>query len=201
MLKLSPSDRQIGLFGGSFNPPHFAHLVVAELIGEQFALDRVIWIPNYQSPLKKLEDVAPAHHRLAMTRLAVEGNDRFDLTDIEARREDVSYTVETLRTLQKHHPNTEFRLIIGSDSLATLAEWHEPEEILERVRLIVFRRPGATSASAPEGFEDRVAFADAPLLEISGTSIRNRIHSGRSVRYMVPEAVRTYIFEHGLYGA
>lgn len=189
----------MGLFGGSFNPPHLAHLIVAELVREQFHLDRIIWIPNFQSPLKRPEDVAPADHRVAMTRLAIAHNDRFEMSDVEVRREGVSYTVETVRLMQERHPDVRFSLIVGSDSLESFGAWYEPEEILKRVRVLVFGRSGTSSAPAPAGFEDRVDYADAPLLEISGTAIRRRIHDGRTIRYMVPEAVRSYIQDHGLY--
>lgn len=199
MLTVSPSDRRIGLFGGSFNPPHIAHLLVAEFVREQFDLDRVLWIANFQSPLKRVEDVAPAHHRVAMTRLAIDGNERFRLSNIEIDRGGVSYTIDTIRTLQDAHPQVDFRLIVGSDSLADFEEWREPEEILERVRLIVFRRPGTEQTAPFAGTEDRTEFADAPLLELSGTVIRNRIHAGKSIRYMVPDPVRSYVDEHDLY--
>ena len=191
----------MGLFGGSFNPPHLAHLVIAELVREQFQLDRILWIPNYLSPLKRPEDVASVDHRLAMTRLAIADNDRFEVSDVEARRAGVSYTVETIRLLQERHPDVEFHLIVGSDSLESFSAWHEPEEILTRVRLLVFRRPGTASPTAPAGFEHRIEYADAPLLEISSTSIRARIHAGHSVRYMVPDSVRAYILKYNLYTA
>lgn len=199
MQSASPADRHVGLFGGSFNPPHLAHLIVAELIRQQFSLDRILWIPNYQSPFKQLEDVAPAEHRLEMTRLAIADHDAFELSDIEVHRAGLSYTVETIRLLQEQHPDVRFDLIIGSDSLETFGDWHQPEEILKRVRLLVFPRPGAASATPPAGFEHRVEFADAPLLEISGTAIRARIHAGQTVRYMIPDPVRDYIQEHRLY--
>lgn len=199
MLTVSPSDRRIGLFGGSFNPPHIAHLLVAEFVREQFDLDRVLWIANFQSPLKPVEDVAPAHHRVAMTRLAIDGNERFRLSNIEIDRGGVSYTIDTIRTLQDAHPQVDFRLIVGSDSLADFDEWREPQEILERVRLIVFRRPGTERTTPFAGAEDRTDFADAPLLALSGTVIRDRIHTGKSIRYMVPDPVRSYVDEHDLY--
>ena len=201
MQRETPSAPQIGLFGGSFNPPHFAHLIIAELVREQFALDQILWIPNFQSPFKRVEDVAPAHHRAEMTRLAIDGNSFFDVSDIEVRRGGVSYTIETIHTLRERHPDVEFSLIIGSDSLESFRSWRRPEEILASVRLLVFRRPGAADASAPDGYEDHVVFADAPLFEISGTAIRNRIHARRSVRYLIPDEVRSYIYAHELYGA
>lgn len=199
MPEESPSVSKVGLFGGSFNPPHLAHLLIAELVREQFELERIVWIPNYQSPLKQDVGVASAHHRVAMTRLAIENNPFFEVSVVEVDREEISYTVETIRALQEMHPNVDFSLIIGSDSLESFGAWRQPDEILDRVRVIVFRRPGAESALPPRGYQERVAFADAPLLEISGTAIRERIHAGRSVRYWLPEAVRNYISKQGLY--
>lgn len=199
MLQPSPSDRRIGIFGGSFNPPHLAHLLVAELISEQFHLDRVVWLTNFQSPLKNDEDVAPARHRLAMTRLAIEGNERFSVSDLEVRRGGISYTIDTIRTLQEAHPRVDFRLIVGSDSLADFDTWREPQEILDRVRLVIFRRPASEAGTSIAGFEDRIDYADAPLFDVSATVIRSRIRAHKSIRYMVPESVRSYILEHGLY--
>lgn len=199
MLQTSPSDRRIGIFGGSFNPPHLAHLLVAELVAEQFHLDRVVWLTNFQSPMKNVEDIAPAPHRLAMTRLAIEGNERFSVSDLEVRRGGISYTIDTIRTLQEAHPHVDFRLIVGSDSLADFDTWREPQEILDRVRLIIFRRPASEAVTSIAGFEARIDYADAPLFDISATVIRNRIRAQKSIRYMVPEAVRSYILVHGLY--
>ena len=199
MLQTSPSDRRIGIFGGSFNPPHIAHLLVAELISEQFDLDHVLWLTNFQSPLKNVEDIAPASHRLAMTRLAIEGNERFSVSDLEVRRGGISYTIDTIRTLQDAHPHVDFRLIAGSDSLADFDTWREPQEILDRVRLIIFRRPASEAVTFTAGLEARIDYADAPLFDVSATVIRNRIRAQKSIRYMVPEAVRSYILEHGLY--
>lgn len=197
----SPSDRRIGIFGGSFNPPHLAHLIVAELVRDQFDLDRILWLPNFQSPLKHAEEVVPPTHRLAMTRLAVKGNDAFRLSEMEIRRGGVSYTIDSLRSLQDADPDVDYSFIIGSDGLAHFESWREPQEILQRVRLIVFPRPGTERVSPPTGFEGRIDFADAPLLEISGTVLRERIRSGKSFRYLVHDSVHAYILENALYGA
>lgn len=195
------SDRRIGIFGGSFNPPHLAHLIIAELVRDQFHLDQIIWLPNHQSPLKRSEDVAPPEQRLEMTRLAIRDNDAFYLSEMEIRRAGVSYTIDSIRAFQEASPDVDFRFITGSDALGQLDYWREPDEILRRVRMIVFQRPGTEKVGPPTGFEDRIDVASAPLLEISGTEIRERIKSGRSFRYMVTEAVHDYILEHGLYRA
>lgn len=196
------SDAQhVGIFGGSFNPPHVAHLIIAQLVCEQFALDQILWIPNRQSPFKAEEELAPAADRLEMTKLATQGNQAFLASDLEMRRSGVSYTVDTIRALQQENSTTSYHLIIGSDSLESFSKWRQPDEILERVELIVFRRPGYFNSETITGFESRVRFADAPLLEISSTMIRKRRREGRTIRYMVPEPIHDYILERGLYGA
>lgn len=196
----SASNRPlIGIFGGSFNPPHVAHLIVAELVREQFELDQILWIPNRQSPFKEREELAPADDRFEMTRLVVAGNEAFGVSDLELRRSGTSYTVDTIRMLQEEHPRARFHLIIGSDSLAGFKGWREPEEILRRVRLIVYRRPGYLDVAAPSGHETRVLFANAPLLDVSSSLIRKRRREGRTIRYMVTEAVLDYIGDRGLY--
>jgi nicotinate-nucleotide adenylyltransferase len=189
----------IGLFGGSFNPPHLAHLIVAETVLSLFRLDAIWWMPAYQPPHKTGEALASADHRLAMTRAAIADNPAFAVSNLEVQREGTSYTVDTVRELQVAHPDDAFSLIIGSDSLQEFAGWHQPEEIIARVPLIVYKRPGSATAVIDPQFAERVYFADAPLLEISGTEIRERLRAGRSIRYLVPEAVRAYIELHQLY--
>ncbi|MFP4228746.1 MAG: nicotinate (nicotinamide) nucleotide adenylyltransferase [Salinivenus sp.] len=189
----------IGLFGGSFNPPHLAHLVVAEVVRDQFALDQVWWIPNATPPHKPDEALARVDDRLAMTRAATDDNLAFQVCDIEVKRAGVSYTVETVRALQEQHPDTDFGLIIGSDSLDHFPEWHRPDEIAERVDLIVYKRPGVIDAVPEPRFANQVRYAAAPVMEISGTEVRARRRAGRSIRYLVPEAVREYIEANDLY--
>lgn len=191
----------VGLFGGSFNPPHIAHLVVAEIARDQFGFDEVWWIPNARPPHKSDDELAAVEHRLEMTRRAVADNPSFRLCDIEVERAGVSYTVETIRALQTQHPDTDFRLLIGSDSLDHFADWHRPDEIAERVPLVVYKRPGAIESVAEPRFANHVRYAAAPVMEISGTEVRARRRAGRSIRYLVPEAVRSYIETHDLYAA
>jgi len=189
----------IGLFGGSFNPPHVAHLIVAEIVRDQFELQEVWWIPNGQPPHKTKGELVDAEHRLAMTERAIDGTPGFRVCDVEIRRSGVSYTVDTVRALQEAHPSTQFGLILGSDSLDHFAEWRAPDEIAERVPLIVYKRPGAIEAIAAPRFANKVRYVAAPVMEVSGTEVRARRRAGRSIRHLVPDAVRTYIDEHGLY--
>jgi nicotinate-nucleotide adenylyltransferase len=189
----------VGLFGGSFNPPHVAHLIVAEFVRDQFGLDEVWWIPNATPPHKPDEELVAVEHRLAMTRQVVRSNADFRVCDLEVEREGVSYTVDTVRILQERHPETDFALIIGSDSLDHFGEWHCPDEIAERVPLIVYKRPGAIEAVAEPRFANYVRYVAAPVMEVSGTEVRARRRAGRSIRYLVPDGVRTYIETHELY--
>lgn len=189
----------VGLFGGSFNPPHVAHLIVAEVARDQFGLDEVWWIPNATPPHKSSDELANVEHRVEMTRRAVSDNSGFRLCEIEIERAGVSYTVDTVRTLQEQHPDTGFGLIIGSDSLDHFAEWHEPDEIADRVPLVVYKRPGVIDTVPEPRFARHVRFVAAPVMEVSGTEIRSRCRAGRSIRYLVPESVRTYIEQNGLY--
>jgi len=190
---------KVGLFGGSFNPPHLAHLIVAELVREQFGLDQVLWIPALIPPHKRESRLASAEHRLEMTRLAVASNPAFAVSDLELRRSGVSYTVDTVRTLQTANPSVSYFLIIGGDSFRGFSSWYRPQEILERVPLIVYERGGRARAEMDTSLKGRVCFADAPRIDISSTAIRERCAQGRSIRYLVPEPVREYIIMRGLY--
>ena len=189
----------VGLYGGSFNPPHLAHLVVAETARDRFGFDRVLWMPSHQPPHKQGQALAAPAHRLAMTRRAVRGHPAFDVSDLELARGGTSYTVDTLRVLQEAHPGTTFVLLLGGDSLRSFATWHRPQEILDRVPLCVYRRAGEGAERLPLPLRGDVRFVEAPRLDISSTDLRARVAHGRSIRYLVPEAVRAYIEEHGLY--
>jgi nicotinate-nucleotide adenylyltransferase len=189
----------VGIFGGSFNPPHLAHLIVAERIRDQFGLVEVLWMPGYRPPHKAGAGLASPEHRLAMTRRATEGHPAFSVSDHEIRRGGTSYTVHTVRALQDAHPETSYALILGEDSLQQFGSWFEPEEIVARVPLIVYPRPGLPPTEPDPRFQHRVHFADAPLLNISGTAIRALYGAGHSIRYLVPDAVRAYIETHALY--
>ena len=194
------SEIRLAVFGGSFNPPHVGHLAVAEAAAEAAGIGRVLWMPAAASPFKQGDPaVVAAEHRLAMTRLAVAGNARFAVDDAEVRRGGVSYTVDTLRALRAAHPEADLALLLGGDSLADFSQWREPEAILALARLIVYRRPGFTEAGVPPEVLARVTFVDAPLIELSGTALRARLAAGRTVRYLVPDAVVAYVEAHGLY--
>ncbi|HET6567985.1 MAG TPA: nicotinate (nicotinamide) nucleotide adenylyltransferase [Rhodothermales bacterium] len=189
---------KVGLFGGSFDPPHVAHLIVAETVRDQFGLDRVLWIPAFIPPHKQENHLVAPGQRLEMTRLATQGNPAFSVLDLEVSRQGISYTVDTIRTLQDENPGVDYALILGGDSLRGFPSWRRPEEILRRVRLIIYDRGGEEPLPLPRG--GRVDVARAPYLEISSTDIRSRRSRGQSIRYLVPDPVLSYIETYGLYG-
>ena len=196
----SPALVTLGLFGGSFNPPHVGHLAVAEACAEAAGLDRVLWMPAATPPHKRDDPgLAPADERLALVRAATAGNDRFEVSDLEIARDGVSYTVDTLRQLRDAHPGADLALLVGGDSLAAFATWREPRAILDLARLVAYRRPGADLGDVPAWVLDRTEIVEGPLLDLSSTMLRERIAAGRTVRYLVPDAVRQRVEARGLY--
>lgn len=187
---------RLGVFGGTFDPPHVAHLAVAEAAREQAALDRVLWVPTATSPFKRDGSAAAAAHRLEMVRLATADHPAFAVEDLEVRRGGVSYTVDTLRALAERHPEADLALVLGGDAYASLPGWREADTIQTLARLVVYGRPGdALPPEPPPG----VLFVEGPRLDLSSTELRRLLAAGRSARYLVPEPVRAYIAERGLY--
>lgn len=192
-VRLEPG-RRAGLFGGSFNPPHVAHLAVAQACADQLGLDRVVWMPAATPPHKPSgPDLATPADRIAMVRLATAGNPRFAVSTHEIDRAGVSYTVDTLHALHAAHPDTTWTLLLGGDSLAAFSTWREPEEIAALADLAVYARPGSDPT------DERAAVIEAPALDLSSTQVRGMVRAGRSIRYLVPDAVAVYIADHGLY--
>ena len=190
---------KIGIFGGTFNPPHIGHLIVVESVREQLHFDKILFIPSANPPNKRDTILAPAAKRLKMTQLAVEDNQLFDVSDIEVRREGLSYTVDTVRTLTSLYPTDSFSLIIGSDNLLELQTWKSPDEILAMVDLTVMGRPGAAGQGAMQEYVRLATFVNVPQIGISGTDIRRRMKLKRSIRYLVPARVEEYIHHSNLY--
>jgi len=189
--------RRIGVIGGTFDPIHNGHLILARSALEEIPLEEVLFIPAADPPLKP-RTYAPAEDRLAMVEQAVAGCDDFTVSRIELDRPGKSYTVDTLQALHRTHPNAEFFFIIGSDNAAQIETWHDPEGILAQCTVVAGSRPIETTGGNPRLIE-RLRFIDTPLIELSSTQIRKRLAQGRPVRYMVPEAVEAHIREKGLY--
>jgi nicotinate-nucleotide adenylyltransferase len=198
MNRRGPQFRQIGLFGGTFDPLHVGHLIIAESARVQLGLERVYFVPVARAPHKKGRKAAPAYHRLAMLRLALRDHPEFVASDAEIRRGGISYTVDTLRQLAAEHPAAGIWLIVGSDNLRDLYRWKEPLEILNRCRIAVYRRPGYPLSKTIVRRTKPVVL-DGGLLDISATVIR-RIEAGSgSIRFLVPSVVERYIRRHRLY--
>jgi len=199
---------KVGVFGGSFNPVHHAHLAVAEAARKTFSLDRVLFVPAAVPPHKRREKLASDRDRLAMLRLALEGREAFEADDLELRRGGVSYTVDTIEELRRRFPpGTEFFFILGSDSLPILPQWKEVHQLLAAVRFAVYPRKGFASSildglagrfSEEEIQSLRSGFLDLPPVDISATEVRERLRRGEAVDHLVPRPVAEYLRTHGL---
>ena len=201
---------RVGILGGSFDPPHSGHLMIAREARERVGLDSVLFIPAGEQWLKEGQDVARATHRLAMTHLLTGSDAAFAVSDMEITRPGPTYTVDTLRELRETSPpDTEYFFILGEDSVADLPRWHEPEELVTLCRFIAMPRagdagrPDLTAAyDAIPGLRERVTvLEDAPRMDVSSSSIRDMLGIGASLRGVVPEAVVKYITAHRVYGS
>jgi nicotinate-nucleotide adenylyltransferase len=191
----------LGIFGGTFDPIHMGHLIIAESVREQEHLDRIIFVPSFVSPHKQGIPVSAATDRLAMVRAAVASNSSFEVSDVEIAKGGISFTVDTLRILKAAHPADRFHLLIGADNMEEFATWKNPAGIVANAGILVMRRPGF-SGKTPEGeLFSNIRFCEVPEIGISSTDIRRRISGGESIRYLVPEAVERYISEKHLYGS
>lgn len=186
------------LFGGSFDPVHHGHLMLAELLREAERLQRIVFVPAWRSPHKPRRG-APGVHRIAMLRLAVRGNPAFRVSDIEMRRPGPSYTIDTVRTFARRWQQRPV-LLLGGDALVDLPAWREYRALLREARIVVFARPGFAPAKR-RARRLGLRYHEPTLSTLSSTTVRARVRRGASIRYQVPEAVRRYIQRHRLYGA
>ena len=187
--------RSIGLLGGSFDPVHHGHLIVAQIAAEALGLDQLRFVPAREQPFKRGRHAAPAADRAAMLDLAVAGTAGFGVERAELERPSPSYTVETLQTLRSREPGVEFTLLLGADAAVELPAWHRAGELPGLARIVVFARPGTPVPASPL----IAASIEVPAVEISATEIRRRVRAGLSIRYWVPEAVAEYVVRHRLY--
>ncbi len=196
---------RIGLFGGTFDPPHLGHLILASEAQTQLGLNRLLWILTPEPPHKLDQAITPVEDRLAMVQLAIADNPAFELSRIELDRPGPHYTLDTIQLVAAQNPGADIVPIIGGDSLRDLPKWHEPQKLVYACHWIgVMRRPYDRSnldelESQLPGIRSKVHYVDAPLLEIASREIRNRIAEGKSVRYYLPANVFDYISQHHLY--
>jgi nicotinate-nucleotide adenylyltransferase len=196
---------QIGILGGTFDPIHYGHLIIAEAAIDQLGLDRIEFLPANDPPHKPEGSVSPARHRAAMVQTAIDPVDYFELNCIEMERAGPSYTVDSLEQLVRERPQDSFWFIIGGDSLRDLPAWRSPERILELASLAVIDRPGAIYDLAGleglvPGLRQRIALVEAPLIDLSATLLRRRFAAGGSIRFQTPDSVIAYMTANGLYG-
>jgi nicotinate-nucleotide adenylyltransferase len=189
----------IGLFGGSFDPPHNGHLTIAQSFYTELALDRVIFIPAYIAPQKKRRAYASDADRLNMLGLALADHPYFSISDIELQRQGISYTLDTITYFQQQFPAARLFLLIGGDSFLDFHNWHQPDEILKRVQVVVAARPDCDLSQADPAYLPQIILLKNPLRAISSCIIRERIKNRQPIQSLVPPAVEQYIYQHRLY--
>jgi len=195
----------VGIFGGTFDPPHIGHLILAAEAHAQLHLDRLLWVLTPDPPHKQGQIITPLKHRLAMVQLAIAGNPTFELSRVEMGRPAPQYALDTLRILAEKDPTVKLVYLIGGDSLRDLPNWHRPAELVSLCAFLgVVRRPGdavdlASLEKSVPGLTAKVRFVDAPLLDIASHEIRARDSQGRPFQYFLPPPVYGYIMEQHLY--
>ena len=189
---------KLGIFGGGFDPIHIGHLVEAQYAAEELGLDKLLFIPTGDHPLKPQS--ASSQDRLEMTRIAIEGNPFFELSDIETKRAGKSYTIDTLQQVKKLFSAKEHYLIVGIDNADTFHKWHRMDEILDMCKVVVLSRMMTDDYVLLPSLLEKITILDSPIIETSSTEIRERLEDGKSIHYLVPDKVREYIDTHGLYG-
>jgi nicotinate-nucleotide adenylyltransferase len=199
---------RVGIFGGTFDPVHLGHLILAEQARDQAQLDEVWFVPAPRPPQKEAQSITRFEQRVEMLSLALAGNPAFRIDEIEKDRIGPSYTVDTLAEMHRRHPEHVFLLLIGGDTLVDLPTWRHPRRLLEQAGLVVMDRPGSPIVEAdelrqrlhlPTDFSLPFVRVEAPGIDIASRYLRRRIAAGRSVRYLVPRAVEVYIHEKQLY--
>lgn len=188
---------KLGLFGGRFDPPHLGHLLVAEGARAALGLDEVLFIPSKAPPHKGVE--ASAQARYEMTLLATADNPQFRASDLELRREGVSYTIDTVEALLEQDPDADLFYLTGVDAYRDIATWQRARDLVARVQMVTYPRPGYSFAGLEPYFLNRVRRLKLPLFGISGTAIRQRLRTGESVKYLVPDSVAAYIGKYAVY--
>jgi len=202
MKSLQPG--RLGIFGGTFDPIHVGHLIIAEEMADRLALDRVLFLPAARPPHKTDQEVSPNVDRATMVELALAGHPRFAVSYVDMTRSGLSYTADSLETLQQEHPTETLHFLMGQDSLRDLPTWHDPNRIARQALLGVALRPSVTVdvesivRQVPDA-AGRIRLVEVPLIQIASRTIRERVRDGRPIRYQVPGAVERYIRRRGLY--
>ena len=204
---MTEQRKKMGIMGGAFDPIHYGHLLIAENAAAQYGLDEVVFMPTGVSPHKEKQHITDPAHRCEMTRLAIADNPRFSLSTLEIRSEGTDYTYRTLETLKKLYPDKELYFIMGGDSLKEFETWKNPDRILKAANLLAAIRDNVEGEAFRQQMEhlkqtfrtEGIYSLSTPNFTVSSRKIRSLVQQGQTIRYMVPEPVRIYIKEHGLY--
>jgi len=196
----------LGIFGGTFDPIHYGHLIAAQYASDEFNLDKVLIVPTARPPHKEIENVEDELHRYNMVLLAVQDNPVFEVSTLEMDRKGYSYTVDTIAYCCEKHPESQLFLIIGADCLLQMYTWKDVESLVTMCNFIVVTRPGYAIKPSdkaltrlPAAIWDRLKYLEVPGFDISSSTIRERVARGKTIKYLVPPEVENYIFEKGLY--
>lgn len=193
---------RVGIMGGTFDPIHYGHLLIAEQAREAMNLDYVWFVPAGDPPHKKHKRISSAEQRLQMVRLAIANHPCFQVNDLEIKRSGPSYTLLTIQELSKQFPDIQFFLIMGEDMVKNLPQWYKIEKILQYVQIIGLHRPGVIADDIPDFVEKQVHWVEEAVeIKLSSTFIQKQVRSGKSVRFMVPDPVYQYMKEQSLYGS
>jgi nicotinate-nucleotide adenylyltransferase len=197
------TDVKVGIMGGTFDPIHFGHLVIAETAYHQLLLDKVVFVPAHIPPHKQDRLFSSVTDRVEMTRRAIAGNYHFDISLMEIEREGVSYSVDTVSSFaQMLGSDAQLWFICGADSIIDISTWYQPERLLQSCRFAAAARPGfdiSKIADLPRQWQEKIDIIDIPLLDICSTDLRQRVQSKQSIKYLLPEKVEEYIYEQKLY--
>ena len=190
---------RICLFGGTFDPPHIGHLLIAQTVYEEEKFDKILFIPAFNPPHKN--KITPINNRLEMLKIAIQSNPNFEISDLEIKRRGISYSIDTISLIKRKIDEKKDKLfyLIGSDSLLELANWKNPDKLLKECQVIVAIRPGFRPSDIPSWILHQIRFANIPRFEISSSNIRHRWIQNKTIRYMVTLPVWDYIEKHNLY--
>ena len=191
--------KKIGILGGTFDPIHLGHLVLAEQVKEKLKLGQVIFIPCLRSPHKTRQKLSPAKDRFRMTQLALEGNPSFSVSDIELKRKGLSYTVDTLKELKDLYPNSHIYFLTGSDVVDELGTWKDPQRLYRLAKVVIAIRPGFDEFDHRNRFAQKSIVVPITGIDVSSSEIRRRVKTGKSMKYLVPSGVEDYIRKKKLY--
>ncbi|WP_110111411.1 nicotinate-nucleotide adenylyltransferase [Bacillus sp. CGMCC 1.16541] len=186
--------KRIGILGGTFNPPHLGHLIIANEVFEQLKLDECWFMPSYTPPHKEVSNEIDPEHRLHMLKLAIQNHEHFSVQDIEFQRKGTSYTFDTMKAVKELYPDVHFYFIVGGDMVEYLPKWYKIEELVHLVTFVGVKRPGYELKSSYP-----LEFVEVIQVDISSSLIRQRVKSKRSIQYLVPNDIKQYVEENKLY--